>query len=219
MIQRQSSLNISNTLDMLHLISLGMHPADQTNHTTNSAIENNNHTNRIKPRECVEITTDMDSATMINKNTSVNDFSTSLMSGDEELLLFCIMQTDGAVHQYNVINLPLHKSNHQKQKNDTKKNYKFLLREKLLSISHKRILPSLSTCTTTHLSLMKGSGHMEESNKKNQNERRPQSPPLHLNLVDTSIEQTSSSRRTYTNESTCCVATTGYLFIDGCSKR
>jgi hypothetical protein len=40
-----------------------------------------------------------------------------------------------------------------------------------------------------------------------------------LDLVDASIEPTSSSRRTYTNEITCCVATKEYLVIGGCGKR
>ncbi len=178
------------------MLSLGMHPKDQTNYITNSSIESNNYTNGMEPRECVEITSDMDSLTMISKNTRVSDFSTSLTSDDEELLLLCVVQTDGVVHWYDAINLLLHQSKHQKPNNDAEKFASFFLGETLFSIIHEHVLPLSNTYATIHLSLMEECRHMEESKRKDQNERRIRSPLLHLDLVDASIEPTSNSRRT-----------------------
>lgn len=219
-IKRQSSQDVSDALDTLHLLSLGMSHTNPTNPITNSTSEENNYVNMLEPRECVEIATDMDSLTMASKNTRVSDFSTSLASDEEELLLLCVLQTDGVIHWYDAINLLLQESKQKNpKKNDAESFASFFLGESLLSIIHEHVLPLSSTYATIHLSLMKGSPRMDESNPKHQKEQRIRSPLLHLDLVDASIEPTPSSKRTYANEITCCVATKEYLVVGGCGKR
>lgn len=216
----QSSQDVSDALDTLHLLSLGMSPTNPTNPITNSSIEENNYANMLEPRESVEIATDMDSLTMISKNTRVSDFSTSLASDEEELLLLCVLQTDGVIHWYDAIKLLLQESKQKNpQKNDVENFASFFLGESLFSIIHEHVLPLSSTYATTHLSLMKGSRRKDELNQKQQKEHRIRSPLLHLDLVDASIEPTPSSKRTYANEITCCVATKEYLVVGGCGKR
>lgn len=208
-------LHVSDALDTLQLLSLGMTSIEKKIESINDSSEINDIRERFSG-EYSDID-DIDFMTIHSKNTRVSDVSAAIQVEDDGALLLCVIQHGGTLHWYNLLELLIHDDN-KKTENTVAENFaSFFLGEDLFPVIQRRIEPLSKTLATVHLSLMKNS--MADSTKENARGNRYRPPLLHLDLVDASIEPISSSRRTYANRITGCVTTREYLVIGGCGKR
>jgi len=228
--------DVSDALDTLRLLSLGMSPSPSVVALEGEgASESNNvrmhlldEVTRIAPDE-----DDMDFVSINSRNTRTSDISAKSFpsEGKEELLMLCVIQNDGTLHWYNVLKLLLHDARvkEQQEKNVEDNFASFFLGSVLFPMIQNRIVPLSQPVATVRLSLITPESRREQQQEeatkemytsgKKRRERHYRPPLFHLDLVDASIEPTSSTRRTYGNRITCRVATREYLVIGGCGTR